>query len=414
MPEGLYPLAEAALYLAGTEKSNSALGFFDAVKTVRQASRQQVPAHLRDAHRDGRAFGDGVGYRYPHAYAEHWVAQQYLPGSLQGEVFWQPGSLGWEGRLRQRLQERRAAQLAAVAESAADQPELLSHGPGDPQLNRWLQRQAAAEGERLDQLRRRFWEGAAIGRLDRVLVLDARSLLWALDSLQGAAEGEVVVTVSDPGDLERLQDQVQVLDQLRRPRLLAIDPQRPETLDARLEPDWRCEWIVARQPFRGLAGTVREEWLRVLGGRAASGCRLRLLLSHPQLTPAASLQRHLSGKRSAALPLLERIVPIEKDLLHGGEDAGGGVWERGLEARGWEVRTETWQESLQLPLDEGLLERWLAPEAPYRRGLAGRVTAEELETLAELFRSQRGSALPQPIIHTLLLARKKAPAEPGR
>ena len=87
LPEGIYPLAQAALYLAGTDKSNSALGVFDAIKTVREAARQQVPPHLRDGHRDGSAFGDGQGYRYPHAYAEHWVAQQYLPKALQGQVF---------------------------------------------------------------------------------------------------------------------------------------------------------------------------------------------------------------------------------------------------------------------------------------------------------------------------------------
>lgn len=190
LPEGLYPLAHATLYLAGTEKSNSSLGFFDAVKAVREARRQQVPAHLRDANRDGQAFGDGVGYRYPHAYADHWVAQQYLPQSLQGEVFWQPGALGWEGGLRKRLQQRRAAQLAAAAETAADdRGDLLSSSPDDPLLNRWLQRQAGAEGERLDRLRRRFWEEAAIGRLDRVLVLEAHSLLWALDPLEAASEG---------------------------------------------------------------------------------------------------------------------------------------------------------------------------------------------------------------------------------
>ena len=97
LPEGLYPLAQAALYLAGAEKSNSLLGFFDALKSVKTANNQQVPGHLRDANRDGKAFGDGAGYRYPHAYAEHWVAQQYLPTSVQGEVFWQPGHLGWEG-----------------------------------------------------------------------------------------------------------------------------------------------------------------------------------------------------------------------------------------------------------------------------------------------------------------------------
>ena len=120
LPEGLYPLAQAALYLAGAEKSNSVMGFFDALRTVRSASRQDVPRHLRDGKRDGAAFGDGVGYRYPHAYVEHWVEEQYLPTALQGEVFWQPGSQGWEGQRRQRMAERRAAQLAAADELAAE------------------------------------------------------------------------------------------------------------------------------------------------------------------------------------------------------------------------------------------------------------------------------------------------------
>jgi len=160
LPEGLYPLAQAALYLANADKSNSVLGFFDALKAVRASSRQQVPAHLRDANRDGAAFGDGVGYRYPHAYAEHWVAQQYLPASLQGQLFWQPGSQGWEGGLRLRLQQRRAAQLAAAAETAAEQGEVLSVSPDEPELQRWLARSAVAEGERLDQLRQRFWAEA--------------------------------------------------------------------------------------------------------------------------------------------------------------------------------------------------------------------------------------------------------------
>ena len=59
LPEGLYPLAQAALYLACTEKSNSTSGMFEALRQVREAQRQEVPAHLRDANRDGDAFGDG-------------------------------------------------------------------------------------------------------------------------------------------------------------------------------------------------------------------------------------------------------------------------------------------------------------------------------------------------------------------
>lgn len=109
LPEGLYPLAQAALYLASTEKSNSVLGFFDALKTVRDARQQDVPGHLRDANRDRAAFGDGMGYRYPHAFAEHWVEQQYLPTPCKGKCSGSPansvgkanGASGWPnaGRL---------------------------------------------------------------------------------------------------------------------------------------------------------------------------------------------------------------------------------------------------------------------------------------------------------------------------
>ena len=180
LPEGLYPLAQAALYLAGTEKSNSVLGFFDALKTVRAARQQDVPGHLRDANRDGAAFGDGAGYRYPHAYAEHWVEQQYLPAALQGEVFWQPGQLGWEGERRERMAERRAAQLAAAAELAADQPLLLSSGPDRPGVDRWVQRQLGQEGERLQRLRERLWRDIPWSRRDRVLLLGVRSLICVL------------------------------------------------------------------------------------------------------------------------------------------------------------------------------------------------------------------------------------------
>ena len=413
LPEGLYPLAQATLYLAGTEKSNSTLGFFDAVRTVRKANRQQVPAHLRDAHRDGQAFGDGVGYRYPHAYAEHWVAQQYLPNALQGELFWQPGSLGWEGALRVRLQQRRAAQLAAAAETAADQPDQLSSSPDDPLLSRWLQRQAAAEGERLDRLRQRFWQGAPLRRLDRVLVLQSRSLLWALDPLQNASEGEVVITVETPADLERLQAQLQVLDQLRRPRLLPVAIDHPEQLvRARAPttmppPGERFEWIAARQPFRGRPPAVVQAWLEALTALAAPQAQLRMLCSQPRLGPAGSLLALWSsqqpGKHAAGLAELKGIQPWETPRLEG-QTPGATALREGLEGCGWRVREERWEERLELPLSEGLVQRWLAPGASYRDLLSQHLDPAALGRVEELFQAQRGSTLPQPMEHTLLMA----------
>ena len=413
LPEGLYPLAHAALYLAGTEKSNSSLGFFDAVKAVRESRRQQVPAHLRDANRDGQAFGDGVGYRYPHAYADHWVAQQYLPQALQGEVFWQPGSLGWEGGLRKRLQQRRAAQLAAAAETAADdRGDLLSSSPDDPLLNRWLQRQAGAEGERLDRLRRRFWQDAAIGRLDRVLVVEAHSLLWALDPLEATSEGEVVLTTPSLAVLERLQAQLQLLDQLRRPRLLAVAPDAPDQLQAQLaappQAEGRFEWFAARQPWRNCSPPQRQAWLEQLTALAAPGARARLLFTHPLLGPAGSLRAHLLSRDSGNVPaVLESATDREREWLAGDAGLADRVQES-LESLGWTVQRSFWEEALELSLSDALLERWFGREASYGKHLASALKAAGRKELKVLFQERRGASLPQPLGHTLLLAQRSA------
>ncbi|MCK5199556.1 MAG: AAA family ATPase, partial [Spirochaetales bacterium] len=65
LPEGRYHLTHAALYLATAPKSNSALGFFDALKAIEKEQTTQVPNHLKDAGRDKEGFGHGEGYLYP-------------------------------------------------------------------------------------------------------------------------------------------------------------------------------------------------------------------------------------------------------------------------------------------------------------------------------------------------------------
>jgi putative ATPase len=100
MPEGRYHLAQAVLYLATAPKSNSIMGFFDAFAAVENENVAEVPTHLKDANRDKKGFGHGAGYLYPHAYRDHWVEQQYLPKSLQGQLFYQPSIQGYELEFR--------------------------------------------------------------------------------------------------------------------------------------------------------------------------------------------------------------------------------------------------------------------------------------------------------------------------
>ncbi|MBC8123085.1 MAG: AAA family ATPase [Gemmatimonadaceae bacterium] len=107
MPEGRYPLAQAALYLATAPKSNSVAGFFDALTAVERVGAE-VPNHLKDTSRDKQGLGHGEGYLYPHAYPEHRVAQQYLPDSLLGQVFYKPSDQGFEVEIGTRLAQYRS------------------------------------------------------------------------------------------------------------------------------------------------------------------------------------------------------------------------------------------------------------------------------------------------------------------
>ena len=107
MPEGIYPIVEATLYLATAPKSNSALGYFEAAKLIEQQGAKPVPIHLMDANRDAKGFGHGKGYQYPHDFPGHYVAQQYLPDEVQGQHFYKPSSQGKEAEVLKRIQEIR-------------------------------------------------------------------------------------------------------------------------------------------------------------------------------------------------------------------------------------------------------------------------------------------------------------------
>ena len=404
LPEGLYPLAEAALYLAGAEKSNSLLGFFDALRRVRETNRQDVPSHLRDANRDGKAFGDGVGYRYPHAYTDHWVEQQYLPKSLQGQVFWQPGAFGWEGQLSRRLQQRRAAQLAVTAETEAEQVDWLSSSPEDPELERWLQRQAVADGSRLDRLRQRLWQGVQWRRHDRVLILDGRSLLWCLDPLGESPEGGVVIAVGDNQMATSLEAQLQLLDALRRPEIVVMSAETPQALNTQCG-ETRFEWIAGRQPWPKLPAVMVSEWIKQLETQLVSDGKCRLLFSSAGLGPAnALLQANSVPLDRASSIVLQRAAELEaRSLAKLQQDHQH--WLAAFQERGWSIQTEEWREPLHLKLNASLLRRWLEPSSAYRQEIAD-LEPEGFEVLSQLLQKNLGQQLPQEVRHNMLCARR--------
>ena len=105
MPEAQIILAQAVSYVATAPKSNAACNaIFEALEKVKETGNLPVPTHLQDAHYKGSAkLGHGVGYKYAHAYKNHYVKQQYLPYELTGSEFYRPTGNGYEVKIREHM-----------------------------------------------------------------------------------------------------------------------------------------------------------------------------------------------------------------------------------------------------------------------------------------------------------------------
>ena len=92
-PEARIPLAEATILLATSPKSNSSyVAINRALADLENMTIDDIPVHLKDAHYGGASkMGRGVEYKYPHAYENHYVKQQYLPDNIKNKVYYEYG-----------------------------------------------------------------------------------------------------------------------------------------------------------------------------------------------------------------------------------------------------------------------------------------------------------------------------------
>ena len=255
LPEGNFLLANAALYLATAPKSNSALAFFDALKTVREQADSDVPNHLRDAARDKEGFGHGAGYQYPHAYQDHWVEQQYLPNSLQGRVFYNPGRLGYEQSIATDVNRRREEQLAMMNSGAPLDipPEILTFSPVDKEFDRWVQRTVSQSSENLKTIRDTVFSTLKLQRHHRILIINDDSGLLTWESLRAVPEGGTWCLTPSQKVADFLQGQAQAFhdDQEIALRLPHIEVFDPNAFKLGLEKKLKFEQIILRN-FIGL------------------------------------------------------------------------------------------------------------------------------------------------------------------
>ncbi len=110
LPEGVLPMSQAAVYLALAPKSNTAIAAYgNARRLVQEKGPLPVPLKLRNAPTKlMEGLGYGSGYRYPHNFEGHYVAEEYLPDALRGEPIVKLSGSGLEQALSERLAAMRA------------------------------------------------------------------------------------------------------------------------------------------------------------------------------------------------------------------------------------------------------------------------------------------------------------------
>jgi putative ATPase len=105
-PEGELALAQAVVYIATAPKSNRVYEAWGAARAAaREHPAEGVPLHIRNAPTDlMKELGYGEGYQYAHAVPEGYLPQEYLPESLRGTKFYEPGAFGFEKTVGERIE----------------------------------------------------------------------------------------------------------------------------------------------------------------------------------------------------------------------------------------------------------------------------------------------------------------------
>jgi putative ATPase len=392
LPEGQYPLAQAALYLAAAPKSNSVLGYFDALSAVKEEREMEVPNPLKDGTRDRQPFGHGANYKYPHAYRDHWVAQQYLPDNLQGQVFYQPSDQGWEAEIAPQILRQREVQLSISGDESV---EGVSDSPVNRAQERWLQRTMGRAGDHAAEIRDRIFMLTQLQRHHVVLDLQAGTGLLTWEALRQVPEGSVYACVADPQAAQDLKTQATKLPELRRPIVV-----QTALLDLRSA----CQ----NQTFDAIVGR------NILMGQEYQSEIVAQLVSLLQPTGRIVLAENIPSQSQRLYQLVD--LPNEPGLYDLWAAAEEGLYDASdlaatpqelepiFQALGLEVTVTVEASRFDLYVTAQLLERWFSSTAErlsYRDRLLVHLSEKEVEDVRSHMTQQ---LLNQTITWTTLMA----------
>ena len=413
LPEGRFPLAQAALYLATCPKSNSTMAFFDALASVEKEQEEDVPNHLRDPARDKEGFGHGKGYLYPHAFRDHWVAQQYLPRGLQGRLFYQPSDQGHEGHIRDEVTRRREAQLGAMLTAEReDNDEILSTSPRSRRADAWLDRTLAGASERLGAVRDEVIDRAQLKRHHVVLIESDPGSVIIWEVIRRVPEGGVVIRSGESGADRLLKERFESLPELLRPRVIAPG-EFPEGI--------AFDVIFTHEAFT--SGGNASSILDGLDERLSEGGRVVVAQPVPRKGQRLS---HLADMERLDVSLVERLRQAEDQIYQDPEDPRT-AWDEvdlvaSLNHPGWHLKHDLIDVSTPRRLVRRELDVWLKAPSPLdsrppdsRRTYLERLsdaglTQQEIETIRRHLRdalSDRSLIWTTPVLYVTLTRAKR-------
>ncbi|MDR3324733.1 MAG: AAA family ATPase [Spirochaetaceae bacterium] len=380
-PEGNYPLAHACIYLATAPKSNSTMAYFDALAEVEKEDAE-IPNHLRDPSRDKESFGHGQGYVYPHAYREHWAAQQYLPRALQGKTFYIPSEIGYERTIRDDVLKKRelqAAQLFAKDSQTRTDEDWLTWSPAPTKgQEAWRQRLESEQSRQLLHDRNRIIGAIKPTRHSRILILHAGDGLLLWEALRLVPEGLAAGAVRDENERDALQTYAKnaPFDENQR-ALYTIPRDGAVPTPEEAQSDLQCasfDAILCREPWRqapkdaGANDRLRREAEKTRKLIADSGA-LVMLQSPPD--QGQRISRILFDQCAAGKSLSEKLARAEDAFFHQANTEGG-FWNRetletALASAGWKTEIHPIAQSEERRLREKDIAHWFSDSSAWGR-----------------------------------------------
>ena len=389
MPEGRYFLTEAALYLSTCEKSNSALGFFDALKLV-QKENADVPNHLKDASRDGKGLGHGDGYLYPHSYREHWVSQQYLPTELQGKIFYSPSMQGYEKKIHDAVLSRREAQMASYLEKEAD----IFLQKNSQSKNLWEERTLSNRNENLLEERELLFALADLQKNNCSLVwkADDALLLWELN--RKTPDGLTCGICKTDAARETLLQYATSLDELEKPFIKLSTNEKPfaslESAKAELhlfdEEEFVFDRIFFRNPFMNKSEITNfAETLQSFSLAKKS----RVVLSQVIYKNAQRLSEFLKSEKNFSEAEIKKMQEAEDDFFSDESRDFFSFDETKITCELTKTNFSAFCKTKQFiekrHLHEKEIRAWFSEKSTYGSNLAQKLGASEIEKIANYF-----------------------------